>query len=81
MQLRWGLCRSGLTRTDVCNPAAHGIFSLTEFATFVAKPTIHVFAQSTGLYVGGDQAAFFMRYPAPVTSIVSRPSSCGDVLV
>jgi hypothetical protein len=36
-----------------------------------ATPATQMFTQSTGLYVGGDKDAFFARFPAPVTTIVS----------
>lgn len=32
-----------------------------------STPPLDLFIQSTGLYVGGDQAAFGARYPAPLT--------------
>ena len=36
-----------------------------------AYPEQQVWTQSAGLYVGGDKGAFYARYPAPVTPIVS----------
>jgi len=39
--------------------------------SFSATPAIEYFAQSTGLYFGGDANAFHARYPAPVTLLVS----------
>jgi hypothetical protein len=36
-----------------------------------ATPALQTWTQSTGLYIGGDQSAFFARYPAPVTPVVS----------
>jgi hypothetical protein len=32
-------------------------------------PALQTWTQSTGLYIGGDQSAFFARYPAPVTPV------------
>ena len=36
-----------------------------------ATPALQTWTQSGGLYIGGDQSAFFARYPAPVTAVVS----------
>jgi len=33
------------------------------------SPVVQQWTQSTGLYSGGDQNAFFARFPAPVTSL------------
>lgn len=35
-------------------------------------PALQSFTQSTGLYIGGDQSAFFARFPAPVTAITYK---------
>jgi len=32
-------------------------------------PALQTWTQSNGLYIGGDQSAFFARYPAPVTAV------------
>lgn len=32
-------------------------------------PALQTWTQSTGLYIGGDQAAFVARYPAPATAV------------
>ena len=36
-----------------------------------ASPALQYWTQSTGLYVGGSEAAFVARYPAPATFVVS----------
>jgi len=35
-------------------------------------PALQTWTQSTGLYIGGDQSAFFARYPAPVTAVTYK---------
>ena len=37
-----------------------------------ATPTIEYFSQGTAIYMGGDSAAFFARYPAPIIPLVSH---------
>ena len=44
-----------------------------------ACPKEEFFTQEYGLYVGGDQDAFFNKYPAPVTPIVSPGFVSRDV--
>ncbi|KAG8942476.1 hypothetical protein FRC04_003644 [Tulasnella sp. 424] len=51
---------------------ADNTLSLQWVNTDSSKPTMNVWTQSTGLYAGGDQGAFFSRYPAPVTAVTYK---------
>ncbi|KAH8814554.1 hypothetical protein DL96DRAFT_416441 [Flagelloscypha sp. PMI_526] len=52
--------------------AATGSLTLTWVNEDGTLPDLQVWTQSTGLYAGGDKAAFVARYPAPATSVTYK---------
>ena len=45
------------------------------YLIILASPATQAFVQSNHLYAGGDPSVFHSRFPAPVTTVVSFPSS------